>query len=704
MSWMTRDRRPAVIWGVLALLLLLPGCVYFNTFYLARRNFQEAEAARVRAEETETQLPRDVPEKYRKSLEFASKVLAEHPDSKWVEEALLISQKVLYRQGEWAASTRKGYEIINTFPDSEQLPEARLYLAMGLLELGSAADAEQEAAAAGRSLEGRLKAESRLVEARAQAARDFIEEATATLREIASDPSSPADIALRARREEARMMEELGSLEEAVAIIDEVLASEYVTYSAVIDLTIQQVDLELRAGSPRAATERLERLRELDVDGWYAGLRRYFRARLLVMEGQERQAQEEMVFALRDGVTAEWEPRIRMDLARILERTGNFISAYPEYQAVASGRGEEALKEEAARRADAILRFYSLRSLAAGEEETLDFPDPRQNRAQQRPGTREAPPGRRGGDPDIEVIRERRPPDERFDPAERLEGVRPVLTFEEDVPPGLYVYLLAEHLVLEMDQPDSAMTYLSHLTRNHPDSELVPRAYLAMTEWAAESGIGERYRALGDEALRGSYADTRWGYHYRRARGEDPPLPVSLQAERALEEVQAGWSLFAPPQERRRTLVGLERVEEEFPGTEAARTAALARAVILEEVAPPDSARAAYEAVAERYEGTRQAVAARARLEGREIPDGFLSVTHTPRVSEILSEMTRWKSWMGQRRPAQVTLVTPGTRTRGGRTAAQGELPGMPGAGGRPTGNRPPPGGGTTIPPGEKPR
>jgi len=697
-----RRVRCTAAWALLAVLVLLPGCVYYNTFYLARRNFEEAEAARIRAEQNETQLPRDVPQKYEKSLQFASKVLAEHPDSKWVEEALLISQKVLFRQGEYAASSRKGYELLNTFPESEQVPETRLYLAMALLELGSAADAVQEAERAEEALEGRLRAEARLVQARGQAGRGFTREAAETLRGIAADPSSPADIALRARREEARMMEDLGRLEEAVAIIDEVLASEYVSYSAVLDLIIQQVDLNLRAGRPEEAARRLEQLEMQDSEGWYAGLARYFRARLLAQQGDERKAQEEMVFALRDGVLPTWEPRIRMDLARLLETTGNFISAYPEYQAVAAGRGEEETKEEAARRADAILRFYALRSLASEAEETLDFADPRQDQAAQRPGLRSRPERRRTGDPDIEVMRERLPPTERLDPEGIREGVGPALSFEEDVPPGWYVYLLAEHLALEMGQPDSAMTYLDHVTRNHPSSGLVPRAYLAMTEWASDSEIGKRFRERADRQLRGTYRDTRWGYHYLDVLGEDPEIPASIRAERALGELQARWTLFAGPEERRELVAGMAALEQRYPGTEAARQAALARAVLLQDLAPADSVRAVFEEVADRYEGTREGAVARARLEGLRIPEGFLTLTHASRTERIQTEMAGWKNWLGQRKPAQVTLVTPGSRAVPGQLGSRRELPGRPGRG-DPTagGNRPPPGsGGTVIPPG----
>ncbi|MFO7768436.1 MAG: tetratricopeptide repeat protein [bacterium] len=689
----------------LAALLLFQGCVYFNTFYLARRNFEEAEAARLRAEQEDSQIPRDVPQKYSKSLQFASKVLAEHPDSKWAEEALLISQKVLFRQGEYAASTRKGYEMLNTFSEAEQVPEARLYLAMWVLELGSPADAEQEANRAAEALQGRLRAEARLTAARAQAERDLVAGAAATLRELAADPATPADIALRARRAEARMMEELGRLEEAVSIIDEVLASEYVGYSAALELAILQVDLELRADRLEEAAGRLERLEDLDSDGWYAGLRRYFRARMLARQGQKRKAQEEMVFALRDGVTAAWESRIRMDLARLLEETGNFISAYPEYQSVASGRGEEELKQEAARRAEAILRFYSLRSLASREEETLDFPDPRDSQTARGPGAPDRAP--RGGvreRGEMEVVRGR-PPSGRFDPEQLGEGIAPVLTVEQDVPPGWYVYLLAEHLALEMGQPDSAMTYLGHLTRNHPSSELVPRACLAMTEWTSDSERGRRFRERGDRRLREEFADTRWGYHYLRSAGEDPSLPESIRGERALDEVQAGWSLFAGREEKKELIEGMEEVAERYPGTEAARRAALARAVLLEDIAPPDSARTAYQQVADRHEGTREGAAARARLQGQEIPDGFLSAAHPPRIEEIQAEMTSWKNWMGQRKPAQVTLVTPGRRTVPGRVGGTEAIPGRPETGGRPPtgGNRPPPGSGTVIPPETRP-
>ena len=69
--------------AILALLLTISGCVYYNTFYFARHHFRNAEALRIKAEEEERVLPPQAVDLYKQSLQYSARVLRDHPDSKY---------------------------------------------------------------------------------------------------------------------------------------------------------------------------------------------------------------------------------------------------------------------------------------------------------------------------------------------------------------------------------------------------------------------------------------------------------------------------------------------------------------------------------------------------------------------------------------------------------------------------------------------
>ncbi len=265
---------------LLALLLSAGGCVYYNTFYFARRHFNDAEVVRKNAEKQERALPAQAVELYGQSLQYSSRVLLEHPDSRWVEEALLLSQKALYYQGEVAASTRKGLELIQHFPDSRSIPECRLYLARGLLGLGEALNAGREAGMAAENLKGKLKAEAMLLNAQALSFAGQYDESREIFDVIIADTKIPQNIWLQARLELQKLFEEQGEYEEGVAILEEILANRSLSLTTRLETTVTLIDLLLKAEEISSAEERISHLQDLDDSGYYKGVIRYYRGLL----------------------------------------------------------------------------------------------------------------------------------------------------------------------------------------------------------------------------------------------------------------------------------------------------------------------------------------------------------------------------------------------------------------------------------------
>jgi TonB family protein len=130
-----RSIMPAVVRMVLvsaSLALCSNGCVYFNTFYNAKKAYSEAiEIEKKRQGDNITQKERQL---YDLVIEKCSKVLYSHPDSKYVDDALLLMAKSMMKMGEMADAQRKFEQLIMHFPDSPHAVEASYYLGEILLE------------------------------------------------------------------------------------------------------------------------------------------------------------------------------------------------------------------------------------------------------------------------------------------------------------------------------------------------------------------------------------------------------------------------------------------------------------------------------------------------------------------------------------------------------------------------------------------
>ncbi len=131
---------------------LFSGCAYYNTFYNAKKFYREAEKERKKRERT--QVVELTPEEkarqkkagtynrnsrnragatemqnYQKSIEKSSKVLEFFPESKYVDDALMLLGECFYYRREYKKALRKFEEILQLYPDSDEIPKARLFMA-----------------------------------------------------------------------------------------------------------------------------------------------------------------------------------------------------------------------------------------------------------------------------------------------------------------------------------------------------------------------------------------------------------------------------------------------------------------------------------------------------------------------------------------------------------------------------------------------
>jgi TolA-binding protein len=106
------------------LLLVFSGCAYYNTFYLARRYYKDAQKEQERS--VSDAISVGAATKYDQAARQCAKVVTEYPKSKWVDDATYLLGASLYGKGDYNGAIRRLDELELKFPKSPFVPEARL--------------------------------------------------------------------------------------------------------------------------------------------------------------------------------------------------------------------------------------------------------------------------------------------------------------------------------------------------------------------------------------------------------------------------------------------------------------------------------------------------------------------------------------------------------------------------------------------------
>jgi TolA-binding protein len=113
-------------------LVTLSGCVYWNTFYNARKAFNEAEKTRKAARFRSGRIKGDL---YQMAIDKSMKVIDNYPNSKYYDDALFVLGVSFYYTKRYVAAERRLRELLANYGDSKYAQEAQLYLAKAKLEL-----------------------------------------------------------------------------------------------------------------------------------------------------------------------------------------------------------------------------------------------------------------------------------------------------------------------------------------------------------------------------------------------------------------------------------------------------------------------------------------------------------------------------------------------------------------------------------------
>jgi TolA-binding protein len=114
-------------------------CAYYNTFFSARKYYQQAmraalQTAKSAGTSTTTSAPATVPPQVSalldKSIEKCAKVISVYPKSKWVDDAIFLLGACYYEKHEYDKSIKKFNELNMYYPKSPFVPRAQFLTGM----------------------------------------------------------------------------------------------------------------------------------------------------------------------------------------------------------------------------------------------------------------------------------------------------------------------------------------------------------------------------------------------------------------------------------------------------------------------------------------------------------------------------------------------------------------------------------------------
>jgi len=153
----SRIRAPknAFLFMMIVGVFMLSGCAYFNSFYLAQRNFKDGERFRKRDNEVRSENKKY----YNNAVEQASIILQDYRKSRYVDDSLYIIGMSYFHLRDFVRARVKYDELLTAFPKSEFAENARFYRAQCYMELDRTDDARVELsdlmASGSKSMKGR---------------------------------------------------------------------------------------------------------------------------------------------------------------------------------------------------------------------------------------------------------------------------------------------------------------------------------------------------------------------------------------------------------------------------------------------------------------------------------------------------------------------------------------------------------------------
>lgn len=127
-----------------ALVCVVFGCAYYNTFYNARKAFKEGERIRLIQQTPDGRIPPQALDAYELAVENAGLVLRDHPGSSLVDDALVLIGDVRAIQGQHLQAIKRYEQVLRLFPDGELTGHCVFSLGNSLLHAGDSTRADEQ--------------------------------------------------------------------------------------------------------------------------------------------------------------------------------------------------------------------------------------------------------------------------------------------------------------------------------------------------------------------------------------------------------------------------------------------------------------------------------------------------------------------------------------------------------------------------------
>jgi TolA-binding protein len=131
MKW--RTRYTAVMLTVLSIIAGLAGCAYFNMLYSAKQGFKKAQELPL---PSDGKASREQAALYDEVIKECEKLITTYPNSKWVDDAILLIGRSFYEKQEYEEAATKFTELQDNFPESSLNQQGQFYLAQSYLAVG----------------------------------------------------------------------------------------------------------------------------------------------------------------------------------------------------------------------------------------------------------------------------------------------------------------------------------------------------------------------------------------------------------------------------------------------------------------------------------------------------------------------------------------------------------------------------------------
>jgi tetratricopeptide (TPR) repeat protein len=610
---------------------------YFNTFYNAKHLFDEAladvETARRRHQhEGRTgplELNQQVREKFNKVIEKCSRLLSQHPNSRYADNAVLMIGQSYYHMNQNVQAERKFLELLAEFPDSRLTYDAQYLLARTQRRMNKLDEARITLTDLLNRTEGRrhrdLIAQARIELGDVLKSTDELQNALEEYR-LASETARDRTLRTEADFKIATLYQQLGETEAALSAYEKVIDGRP-TNHMLFEAKIAHARILTDGGSYEEAIDLLESLlTELRLVDYISSIE-LEAAHVYHAQGAYDRAVDQYVYVDTTYARTRVSTQASNSLAMVYEQIyGDYARAKEYYQKVERSTPPSDMTRNASVKRDQLERYRRYKDGIARLDSTITAlhdslvivenlpPRPVEVEPQDTTGIE---------DPlnDTTSIKE-----EVITPdaiREEIDSTRQEMVRSQ--------YELAGLFYLEMERPDSAMYYYADLAQRHPESPYAPQSLYALAELvrsASEEGyeIAGNVQALMEHfdasdplekrdtiyrILIDRHPGTRYATEAKRLLGMDVPRvqtdpmePVYLEAEREIADGRYEDALLT-----------LEYIARNGNDSKFVPQARFAIGWIYENILlKPDSAYAYYQSLVEQYPETQFATAVQGKI------------------------------------------------------------------------------------------